>query len=176
MASYLSKQGGDEKPTPSSTETGQRDYSQHARALIATNQISAHISLVTMGIVPSIESHEVSTAIRDYAKFSEDEMLAGTSHCILTPSKILHRCYRHRDHLFCSHYSTNSIDKHTNAATPTRRLRVRLDVSPAPCDITPLAPSQLQNSEPSRSTRNHRKTPRTPRERRLRCPKSRTPR
>jgi len=77
VASYLSKQGGDEKPTPTSTETGQQDYTQHARALMATNQIAAHISLVTMGIVPSIESHEVSTAIRDYAKFDEDEMLAG---------------------------------------------------------------------------------------------------
>ena len=165
MASYLSKQGGDEKPTPSSTETGQRDYSQHARALMATNQIAAHISLVTMGIVPSIESHEVSTAIRDYAKFDEDEMLAGTSLPL------------HADPFesppppprspFCSHFATNSIGKHTNAATRHDAFACGWIACPYYC---------AQNSEPSRSTRNHRKTPRTPRERRPRCPKSRTPR
>ncbi len=46
-----------------------------AKRLLSNQQISSHVSLVTMGIIPTIVANDVQLTVKQFAKFSPDEMM-----------------------------------------------------------------------------------------------------
>ncbi|GLS24569.1 hypothetical protein [Marinibactrum halimedae] len=50
-------------------------FSNSAKRLLSSQQISSHVSLVTMGIIPTIEANDVQLAVKQFSQFDPAEMM-----------------------------------------------------------------------------------------------------
>lgn len=50
-------------------------FANDAKKMLSTQQISSHVSLVTVGAIPSIKSNEVQLGVKQFAKFDPAEMM-----------------------------------------------------------------------------------------------------
>jgi hypothetical protein len=50
-------------------------FSSSAKSLLSSQNITSHISLVTMGIIPTIEANDVQLAVKQFTDFSPDKMM-----------------------------------------------------------------------------------------------------
>jgi hypothetical protein len=49
-------------------------YSKDIKSLLSTTSLQSHVSVITMGIIPSIASQQMETAVKQFTKFSPDEL------------------------------------------------------------------------------------------------------
>ena len=49
-------------------------FSESAMNLLSTQNITSHISLITMGVIPTIEANDVSLAVKQFTDFSPDSL------------------------------------------------------------------------------------------------------
>ena len=49
-------------------------FSNDAKKLLSSQNITSHISLVTMGVIPTIEANDVQLAVKQFTDFSPDKM------------------------------------------------------------------------------------------------------
>jgi len=54
-------------------------FSDSAKNLLSTQNVTSHCSLITMGIIPSIKSNNVKMAVDGFSKFSPDETMKSLS-------------------------------------------------------------------------------------------------
>ncbi|CAM3661447.1 hypothetical protein VA7868_00365 [Vibrio aerogenes CECT 7868] len=52
-------------------------FSNSAKNLLSTQNISSHCSLIVMGVIPSIKSNEVKMTVQQFADFSPDKAMAS---------------------------------------------------------------------------------------------------
>ncbi|RBL89309.1 hypothetical protein [Chitinophaga flava] len=50
-------------------------FSNDIKNMLSAQNITSHVSLVTMGVIPSIKSNEVQAAVKQFSKFSPDDMM-----------------------------------------------------------------------------------------------------
>ncbi len=50
-------------------------FSNSAKKLLSQQQISSHISLVVMGLIPTIEANDIQLAVKQFSNFSPDQMM-----------------------------------------------------------------------------------------------------
>lgn len=49
-------------------------YNNDVKALLSTTSLQSHVSVITMGIIPSIASQQMDTAVKKFTEFSPDEL------------------------------------------------------------------------------------------------------
>lgn len=49
-------------------------YSKDIKSLLSTTSLQSHVSVITMGIIPSIASQQMETTVKEFTKFSPDEL------------------------------------------------------------------------------------------------------
>jgi len=49
-------------------------YSNDIKSLLSTTKLQSHVSVITMGIIPSIASQEMKSAVKQFTQFSPDEL------------------------------------------------------------------------------------------------------
>ncbi len=50
-------------------------FANSAKSLLSSQQISSHVSLVCMGVIPTIEANNVDIAVKQFTEFSPDKMM-----------------------------------------------------------------------------------------------------
>jgi hypothetical protein len=52
-------------------------FSGDVKNMLSTQNITSHVSLVTVGSIPSLKSNEVKSAVQQFSKFSPDEVMGN---------------------------------------------------------------------------------------------------
>lgn len=50
-------------------------FANSAKSLLSQQKITSHVSLVTMGIIPTIEANDIAVAVKEFSDFSPDKMM-----------------------------------------------------------------------------------------------------